>query len=126
MREITVIAAAVIGAAVGFYGIGGGRGTPGEIIDNPERLIGNTSAMLWMIAGAVVLPWLTNRWIEHSTEERDPMSPTHQCSAFSSSKSPPIRGDSLGAAVHPIPGAPSEPYDLGECGIARRSAVDLC
>jgi hypothetical protein len=37
-REITVIAAAVIGAAVGIY-----------------------RAMLWRIAGAVAPPWLTNR-----------------------------------------------------------------
>lgn len=43
MPEITVVAAAVIGAAVGFYVICGDRGTPGEIIDNPERLTGTTA-----------------------------------------------------------------------------------
>jgi hypothetical protein len=40
MLEITVIAAAVTVPAVGYYVIGGDRGTPGEITDNPEQLTG--------------------------------------------------------------------------------------
>jgi hypothetical protein len=61
MREIMVIAAAVIGAAVGFYVIVAAGAHQARSLTT-RNLTGNTSATLWMIAGAVVLPWLTNRW----------------------------------------------------------------
>jgi hypothetical protein len=65
LREFAVIVSAVVGAAFGYYVIGGGQGTPAEIIENPDLLTGNTNAMLWMIGGALALPWVVNRWIEH-------------------------------------------------------------
>lgn len=64
MREIAVIVAALVGAVLGYYVVGGGQGTPAEIVENPDFITGNTSAMLWMIGGALALPWVTNRWIE--------------------------------------------------------------
>jgi hypothetical protein len=69
MREIAVILAALVGAVLGYYVVGGGQETPAEIVENPDLLTGNTSAMLWMIGGALVLPWVTNRWMEHGKKE---------------------------------------------------------
>jgi hypothetical protein len=34
MRESAVIVSAVVGAAFGYYFIGGGQGTPAEIVEN--------------------------------------------------------------------------------------------
>jgi hypothetical protein len=38
-------------------------------VENPNLFTGNTSAMLWMIGGALALPWAINRWIEHSKKD---------------------------------------------------------
>jgi hypothetical protein len=69
LREFAVIVSAVVGAVLGYYVIGGGQGTPAEIIENPDLLTGNTNAMLWMIGGALALPWLVNRWVEHRPKD---------------------------------------------------------
>jgi hypothetical protein len=61
-----VIMAALAGAALGYYVIGGGQGTRAEVVEHPELLTDNTNTMLWMIGGALVLPWVVNRWIEHA------------------------------------------------------------
>jgi hypothetical protein len=34
-------------------------------VDNPNLLTDKTRAMLWMIGGALALPLVVNRWIEH-------------------------------------------------------------
>jgi hypothetical protein len=122
MREIMVIAAAVTGAAVGFYVIGGGRGTPGEIIDNPEPHREHQRHALddrWSRRAALAhQPVGSNTLGRNGTNEPD-------SSVFTSSKSPSIWGDSLGAAVHPILEGLTDQHGLRGCGIARRSAVDL-
>ena len=64
-RAIFVVAALVIGAGGGFY-LGGGRSTPGAILENPDLLTAQGNGpVLSAIAGAVALAWLVNRWIEH-------------------------------------------------------------
>jgi hypothetical protein len=35
-------------------------------VENPDLLTGNTNAMLWMIGGALAVPWVVNRFIEHA------------------------------------------------------------
>jgi hypothetical protein len=72
MREFAVIVSAVVGAAFGYYVIGGGQGTPAEIVENPDLLTGNTNAMLWMIGGALAVPWVVNRFIEHAPSKDEP------------------------------------------------------
>ena len=72
MRELVVIVSAVVGAAFGYYVIGGGQGTPAEIVENPDLLTGNTNAMLWLIGGALAVPWVVNRFIEHAPSKDEP------------------------------------------------------
>jgi hypothetical protein len=71
-REITVVVSAVVGAILGYYVIGGGQETPTEIVENPDLLTGNTSAMLWMIGGALAVPWVVNRFIEGAPSKDEP------------------------------------------------------
>jgi hypothetical protein len=69
MREIAVIVAALVGAVMGYLVVGGGQGMPAEIVENPDFITRNTSAILWMIGGALALPWVTNRWIEDGKKD---------------------------------------------------------
>jgi hypothetical protein len=64
-RALFVVAAFVIGAVGGYY-IGGGRATPGAILENPDLLTAQGNGpVLYGIVGALALAWLVNRWIEH-------------------------------------------------------------
>ena len=70
-RELLVIAAALVGAVVGFYS-GGGEASPQAILDNPDVLIAEGNGpVLWAIVGALVAGWLANRWIEHQPGKED-------------------------------------------------------
>jgi hypothetical protein len=70
-REVLVIAAALVGAVVGFYS-GGGQGSPEAILDNPDLLLAQGNGpMLWAIVGALFCGWLANRWVEHQRTKED-------------------------------------------------------
>lgn len=63
MRALAVIVAALIGAAAGFALAGGSLGAAAA---DPEVLTASgTGPLLGMVAGALALPWLVNRWVEH-------------------------------------------------------------